>query len=258
MLCLPDHHREAEFRCICQTDAVFGTTILSLWHSHRDNWRDFSAWLGTDGRGKPRYALCRYGRCYTLCAPKCLTPFSRDELCAFLRLEPNLELEGDGAVLKNLPLSLPLEEKKILSSSKKGFVKMENISICKDYTALCRFIQQEQALDREKYLSKMFPLFRNGMCLPFVFEINHKILACGLLELGEKSSYGLISTVITDKKQRGRGIGRLMVQHLCACCEEQQRIPCLVCAEDRLTDFYMPLGFEILPQRYGLLKGKPE
>ncbi len=244
----------ASFCDICSQDPLFGTTILTHWKSHRDNWREFTAWLGTDGHNKPRYALMRYGSQYTLCAPKGLTKVCVRELCTFLRLEDKLLLCGDGTLLKQLPFDCPIEEQIAMKAPFPCGELSPLVRPVEQYSSLCDLVSLEVPLNKERYLGRMFPLFRDRQVLPFGIYEKEQLLACAFLEVTDSSSFAVISTVLTHPSHRGKGLAKTLVRHLCAMAKDMGRSPYLACGEASLTAFYGPLGFEVVAQRYALLR----
>ncbi len=244
----------ASFCDICRKDPIFGTSLLTHWHSHRDNWREFTAWLGTDGHNKPRYALMRYGSQYSLCAPLGLTRVCIRDLVTFLRLEEKLYLCGDKALLKQLPFSCPLEEQLMMAAHDPRGEFSPQVRPLIRYSDCCDLIDREVPLNRERYLGRMFPLFRDRQVLPFGIYEKEQLLACAFLETAEASPYAVISTVVTHPAHRGKGLAGRLVRHLCAEAAALGRTPYLACAEDSLTAFYAPLGFEVVGQTYALLR----
>lgn len=258
MLRLMQQEDEPLLHELCQQEPVFGTTLLTLWFSHQKNWRDFTAWIGLDGHRKPRYALCRYGHRYTLCAPRGLTPFCQEELTHFLRLESEIWLEGDSEVLRYFSYRLGLERmvRPILRCC--GHGTRETIPACTQYNVLFDLISQTEAMGRQTWLSRMFPLFRDGMCVPFMLKEQGQPVSCAILEHAPNCSFGVITSVVTAPAFRGQGFGKAIVEHLCAYAQSIGCVPYLVCGESSLTAFYTPLGFQPVSQQYGLLRGKPE
>ncbi len=244
----------ASFRYICSKDPIFGSTILTHWYSHSDNWRDFTAWLGTDGHNKPRYTLMRYGNQYTLCAPQGLTKVCIDELSTFLRLEEKILLCGDGSVLKQLPFDFPTEEQIVMAAPATCGELSPFVKPVENYSQLCELISHEVPLNKERYLGRMFPLFRDRQVLPFGIYEDGQLISCAMLEVPSASLYAVISSVVTHPEYRGNGLASQVVRHLCAVAENMGRVPHLACAEESLTAFYSPLGFEVVAPTYGFLR----
>lgn len=248
---------------LCSRDPIFGTTVLTLWESHRENWRDFTAWTGLDGRRRPRYALCRYGHRYTLCAPDGLTPFCVQELAAFLKMEPEVWLEGDEALLCALQKQLPLELSSYPILKHQGPSPAEGpwfgaVSACADYSAVFSLISQAEPMGKNTWLSRMFPLFRDGACRPFALWEGERLASCAILEAAPQSPSCVISSLVTAPELRGQGRGKAVISELCRQAALMGRDACLVCGEESLTAFYIPLGFQPIAQRYGILRGNPE
>ncbi len=244
----------ASFRYICSKDPIFGSTIMTHWYSHSDNWRDFTAWLGTDGHNKPRYALMRYGNQYTIAAPLGLTKVCIAELSAFLRLEEKILLCGDGTVLKQLPFDFSIEEQVIMTAPATCGERSSLVKPVENYSQLCKLISYEVLLNKDRYLGRMFPMFKDRQVLPYGIYENGQLISCAMLEVPSASPYAVISTVVTHPEQRGKGLASQVVRHLCAVSEDMGRVPYLACAEESLTAFYSPLGFEVVGQTYGFLR----
>ena len=260
MLRLIAQEDEPLFYSLCQQDPVFGTILLTLYVSHRENWQQFTAWIGLDGHRKPRYALCRYGHRYTLCAPQGLTPFCQKELTGFLGMEPEPWLEGEASLLKKMvsQTGWSLEMRDVLFHPHPSEAPSSpGILACTAYSDMCRLICQAQHVDRQDWLSLMFPLFRDGMYHPFTMEESGKLIVCAITETAPGSSTALFSSLVTDREYRSRGYGKAMILHMCAFCAKLGRIPYLVCGEQSLTSYYTPLGFRPCSMQYGLLRGNP-
>lgn len=241
---------------LCRQDPVFGTLVLSQSLSHQGPRQDphFEVWLGLDGWQWPAYCLCGRDGALSLSCSRPLSPYSREELCAFLAGLPGWSLEGSAKELRLLAKELPglrLWERPILTQTVRYGVLDENITHCNDISALCRFLSREMNLPPQQKLLELAPLLLSGQGRAFVRQEGERLVACGVLRQGEGSPFSLLSDVLVARDCRGQGFGKAMVRHLCAVSAQQKAQPSLVCQEEGLGAFYRPLGFEPSGQRYG-------
>lgn len=250
-------YQEQQLLALCRQDALFGSTILTHFHSHRKQPSLFQVWLGCNGQGEACFGLCVYGSQYTLCAPYGLGDDSMEELRRFFRQEQQLWLQGDEHLLKDLFPHLPVEGQIAMTALHPSAENNPCINICDDYPALAAFLSREIPLNTERWLSRNVPLMEDGQLLPFCYMENGQILCCAFLSLPKDVPYALACNLLTLPSQRGKGLGKTMMRQLCACAKAQGRQPYLVCAEDSLAALYATLGFSPLPQRSGFVSGNP-
>lgn len=262
MLLLCDASHLRALGNLCRQDPIFGTMVLSQSLSHQGSRQDphFAAWLGLDGWQRPAYCLCGRDGALSLSCPRSLSPYSREELRAFLRGLPGWSLEGSAKELRLLAKELPglsLWERPILTQTVRYGVLDENITDCNDISALCRFLSQEMNLPPQQKLLELAPLLLSGQGRAFVRHQGEKLVACGVIRQGEGSPHSLLSDILVARDCRGQGLGRAMLRHLCAVSARQKAQPSLVCQEEGLSAFYRPLGFEPSGQRYGYCHSAP-
>lgn len=85
----------------------------------------------------------------------------------------------------------------------------------------------------------------------FVAVENDKVVGCVVLvRLDEKASKTQLIQMAVEKDFQGRGIGRMLVEHLVEFASKQEVQEIQIHARDDVTAFYEQLGFEIVGEPF--------
>ncbi len=238
---------ESELIKSCGQFGIFDCKIYSQYQTYGAQSGVVDFWLVQDAQGHTIGLLSRLEGRFTAAAKE---QVDTEELSWFLQRAGSRSVEGEQPLIARLfpdreQISAPILRQDrppdLQASADRRIIEAERLSDV--FQLLCESDPQfANQADYTAWLAEASHKVRHRLAHIFILKINHLIVSTvSIIFLSPRRA--ILAGVATHPAQRGRGYGRMAVEHACRYARQQGQQPWVFAANDGLEAFYTGCGF---------------